>query len=392
MCCSKGRYFIAKNQTSEPFRPLSPSLSLVMSAKLKPVFIVANDSNIPRKCVTAMHFVSINYWSLKPKANKCSLNIFVAILSHRNHYHKRQALRHSWLQTVHQINDNHSLIKDNEELCDIRVNARFVVGAKDCPIAERFRTSPYSCRWNQLTFNPNDSRLYLQEVINGSTDSAVDTRQPYRGFSFVIRHSVVVTQLGIHRNFLSDNQNITIVLLNAQNKAYYGFTDFESIAYTSELFIGPTIAYKLTDPKSIDLLLTSQQEIQNEWNNELLRIEKSIAQEMIDNKDILLIDSIDVYRNLAEKVIQSMKFFRRVWPLDYWGKWAENDYQSPLYPTFACGSGYVLSADLVQWIVSNAHHLHRFQVYKRFVNKVTTIPISGTDNTIRTFEDKRGHF
>ncbi len=51
-----------------------------------------------------------------------------------------------------------------------------------------------------------------------------------------------------------------------------------------------------------------------------------------------------------------------MWPLDYFGKWAENDYGSPFYPPFACGSGYILSADLVEWLTLNSDILHKFQV------------------------------
>ncbi|CAG2158634.1 unnamed protein product [Oppiella nova] len=256
------------------------------------------------------------------------------ILSHRNNWQKRQTLRQTWIETIDEINANDSfLLKDSQQFCHIRVDTKFIIADKDCPFPKQFRTTPYDCHRNDIRFNASNPRIYLQEVVNESNDRSVYSEPIYRGFSFVIRHSVVVTQLAIHHNFLRDNPNITIALLNARNKAYYGFTDFESISYKPELLIGPTFAYEPT--------------------------EKNISQEMVDHKDILLIDSIDVYRNLAEKVVQSMKL--RVWPLDYWGKWAENDYESPLYPTFACGSGYVLSADLVQWIASNANYLHRFQ-------------------------------
>jgi len=44
------------------------------------------------------------------------------------------------------------------------------------------------------------------------------------------------------------------------------------------------------------------------------------------------------------------------------GKWAEPDYAAMVYPRFACGAGYVLSSDLIQWLADNAHMLAAYQV------------------------------
>lgn len=48
--------------------------------------------------------------------------------------------------------------------------------------------------------------------------------------------------------------------------------------------------------------------------------------------------------------------------MDRIGKWQELEYASPAYPAFACGSGYVVSRDLVQWLASNADQLKAYQV------------------------------
>lgn len=48
--------------------------------------------------------------------------------------------------------------------------------------------------------------------------------------------------------------------------------------------------------------------------------------------------------------------------MDRVGKWQELEYASPAYPAFACGSGYVVSRDLVQWLASNADKLKAYQV------------------------------
>ncbi|GBN61645.1 UDP-GalNAc:beta-1, 3-N-acetylgalactosaminyltransferase 2, partial [Araneus ventricosus] len=53
--------------------------------------------------------------------------------------------------------------------------------------------------------------------------------------------------------------------------------------------------------------------------------------------------------------------FRKNWPLNYIGKWADYDYQSPYYPTFPCGAAYVMSQKTTLWLIANAELLHTYQ-------------------------------
>ncbi|KAG8444518.1 hypothetical protein GDO86_009615 [Hymenochirus boettgeri] len=53
--------------------------------------------------------------------------------------------------------------------------------------------------------------------------------------------------------------------------------------------------------------------------------------------------------------------FRLNWAVDRTGKWQELEYLSPAYPAFACGSGYVISQDIVQWLASNSQRLKTYQ-------------------------------
>lgn len=54
--------------------------------------------------------------------------------------------------------------------------------------------------------------------------------------------------------------------------------------------------------------------------------------------------------------------FRLNWAVDRTGKWQELEYPSPAYPAFACGSGYVISKDIVEWLASNSERLKIYQV------------------------------
>lgn len=53
--------------------------------------------------------------------------------------------------------------------------------------------------------------------------------------------------------------------------------------------------------------------------------------------------------------------FRENWPVQKFGKWREDSYNSITYPPFPCGAGYVLSMDLVSFIASNMEILHIYQ-------------------------------
>ncbi|CAL1578276.1 unnamed protein product [Knipowitschia caucasica] len=129
----------------------------------------------------------------------------------------------------------------------------------------------------------------------------------------------------------------------------------------------------------------------------------SLEQESRTHGDMVFVDVVDTYRNVPTKLLQFYKWavgntdfnlllktdddcyidvdavltkihqkdlkrshfwwgnFRQSWAVDRIGKWQELEYPSPAYPAFACGSGYVVSRDLVQWLASNAEKLKAYQ-------------------------------
>ncbi|XP_058525358.1 UDP-GalNAc:beta-1,3-N-acetylgalactosaminyltransferase 2 isoform X3 [Ochotona princeps] len=77
--------------------------------------------------------------------------------------------------------------------------------------------------------------------------------------------------------------------------------------------------------------------------------------------DIVFVDVVDTYRNVPAKLLNFYSCFRLNWAVDRTGKWQELEYPSPAYPAFACGSGYVISRDIVGWLASNAGWLKTYQ-------------------------------
>ncbi|XP_078365283.1 UDP-GalNAc:beta-1,3-N-acetylgalactosaminyltransferase 2-like isoform X2 [Oculina patagonica] len=140
------------------------------------------------------------------------------------------------------------------------------------------------------------------------------------------------------------------------------------------------------------------------WRAVLLREEQELQREMQMHADILMVDVVDVYRNLPKKLLEFYSWavlntqfnftlktdddcfvdieailqelsdkklrgkeriwwsgFRTDWPVEHAGKWRELDYTAPVYPSFACGAGNVLSADLVRWLALNSVYLKPYQ-------------------------------
>ncbi|XP_065536316.1 UDP-GalNAc:beta-1,3-N-acetylgalactosaminyltransferase 2 isoform X2 [Lathamus discolor] len=155
-----------------------------------------------------------------------------------------------------------------------------------------------------------------------------------------------------------------------------------------------------------DALLKSLHTRPERFTSHIKNIDKEDAllkEESSTYDDIVFVDVIDTYRNVPAKLlnfyrwtVESTSFdlllktdddcyidleavfnrimqkkmdrpniwwgnFRLNWAVDRTGKWQELEYPSPAYPAFACGSGYVISKDIVQWLASNSERLKTYQ-------------------------------
>lgn len=86
---------------------------------------------------------------------------------------------------------------------------------------------------------------------------------------------------------------------------------------------------------------------------------------LLKTDDDCYVDLEAVFNRIAHKNLDGPNFwwgnFRLNWAVDRTGKWQELEYPSPAYPAFACGSGYVVSRDIVHWLASNAGRLKTYQ-------------------------------
>lgn len=86
---------------------------------------------------------------------------------------------------------------------------------------------------------------------------------------------------------------------------------------------------------------------------------------LLKTDDDCYIDLEAVFNRIIQKKLDRPNVwwgnFRLNWAVDRTGKWQELEYPSPAYPAFACGSGYVISKDIVQWLASNSERLKTYQ-------------------------------
>ncbi|KAK7901953.1 hypothetical protein WMY93_018722 [Mugilogobius chulae] len=157
--------------------------------------------------------------------------------------------------------------------------------------------------------------------------------------------------------------------------------------------------FNIYDGEALSTLLRARPSRMEQHVLELQQEDESLERESRRHRDMVFVDVVDTYRNVPTKLLQFYKWsvrnadfnlllktdddcfidvdavlnkidqkalkrsnfwwgnFRQSWAVDRIGKWQELEYPSPAYPAFACGSGYVVSRDLVQWLASNAEKL-----------------------------------
>jgi beta-1,3-N-acetylgalactosaminyltransferase 2 len=72
-----------------------------------------------------------------------------------------------------------------------------------------------------------------------------------------------------------------------------------------------------------------------------------------------IITEITTYRKTPHKVWWG--HFRENWYVERAGKWAEKHFKSSEYPSFACGSGNIVSKDISDWLTRNREDLFQYQ-------------------------------
>ncbi|XP_075049858.1 UDP-GalNAc:beta-1,3-N-acetylgalactosaminyltransferase 2 [Mixophyes fleayi] len=201
---------------------------------------------------------------------------------------------------------------------------------------------------------------------------------------------------GVHRVTLNDGGGVLRLVVADEGLLPYDFSQgVEGIA--------GGFTYSIHDGETLLQRLSTRPERLAEYRATLEAEEAALREESDAHQDIVFVDLVDTYRNVPRKLLLFYRWlvanadfdfllktdddcfidldnvfralqakrlkgpnawwgnFRLNWAVDRTGKWQELEYLSPAYPAFACGSGYVISQDIVRWLAANADGLKTYQ-------------------------------
>ena len=422
--------------------------------------------------------LTCNLWGVSEVIRRCFLPekyLIIGILSSRNHFEQRQALRDTWV----------GHITNTSELND-KLLVKFLVGRESCNIPPEYRDDPYSCK--ELNISYNHQRLQrdieafqVADHHNDESDCHILTKNPIEviGFDFKVNHDIVIDKLGVFVNDLDsisgsvkvmiydtwrrepvaisrfsphqpgvshngfnyrpveqyilpkdfegtivveglnyDQQNVGCMNVSRNGKGLISIKQFfrygkeggkypldtQKVLPGSLYPIGGNFIYRAHNYEKLYKWRNDRSDKEKKHLKEIENETKKLNEELSKHNDLLLLDVIDTYRNLPQKVLKFYQWvhssvnyqfviktdddcfvniqnilsafeprglhkakktwwgqFRTSWAVEHDGKWAELDYPCSGYPSFACGAGSLLTADLVKWIAINEPYLHSYQ-------------------------------
>uniref|UniRef100_A0A671LEW9 Hexosyltransferase n=1 Tax=Sinocyclocheilus anshuiensis TaxID=1608454 RepID=A0A671LEW9_9TELE len=317
--------------------------------------------------------------------------VLVGVLSARHHHELRQAIRDTWL----------GYLKHHPHF-QKRVMVKFIIGEHGCSVPEEDREDPYSCSLLNLTETAAGQEMAILSVPD--TSALLPSDVSAVSLDFKVLHSVVITQLGIFPNGPRDDfrGNVTVRLFQVDQEEPVVTACFSTLSPGTrvggmfykpvEQFILPkgfegTLLWEAQDSTGLMSVNTSALHLSNgggvlnvlecaETSHSDWFVMKRVnsCERSVGNTDfkLLLKTDDDCYIDVDSVLLKTERRrlsqsslwwgnFRQNWAVDRVGKWQELEYSSPVYPAFACGSGYVVSRDLVQWLACNAQHLKAYQ-------------------------------
>jgi len=426
----------------------------------------------------------LNYFQIYGVQKK-EVNLSICVLSARENFQNRNAIRYSWKQSVDQIDS----LEEN-------VIVKFIIGSHACHVPKSDRIDVKECdEWTPSvpSESENNEGLALFQVTRKSKPSSV---QYVTSLYVKVLEDVDLLRLGISEfiplPYPSSNYSISAVIYDAvtdeevtkvffnqelPSRSLHGFKyrpleetftlpkgyefviDFElkhlnqnfneddsvvnwkiqndwlsqelaeqvdvavdeshgdlyrleylrdhGTAYDhqpneAELFPLVSLMFSVSRREHLKQYLSGKSKRLQMWKNDIRQEDSRLEAERKSENDIIMVDLVDVYSNLPEKLLQChvllnkqfqssyvMKTdddcylnvpeilnvlrdhhkqdfswwgnFRRGWKVERFGKWREKHYPGTIYPPFACGTGNVVSGLLHQWLVNNYRWFRRFQ-------------------------------
>lgn len=142
------------------------------------------------------------YLGAVPKdiGNASSKHLIIGVISARDHFLQRDAIRRTWGSQISKL--------PNSELL-------FMVGDDDCPYHPDDRISPYDCdEWKVLSKDFENSGL--KRFFNSDLHERRTLVECYVGIGFKIFHPVLLMSVSVSKEFLLRVGNCTLVLVDAE--------------------------------------------------------------------------------------------------------------------------------------------------------------------------------
>ncbi|XP_057198005.1 UDP-GalNAc:beta-1,3-N-acetylgalactosaminyltransferase 2 isoform X2 [Triplophysa rosa] len=354
---------------------------------------------------------------------KSVYEVLVGVLSARHHYDLRQAIRDTWLGYVqtHPVFQNRVMVRFiiGEYGCSVPEEDR--EDPYSCTLLNLTETQDSGQEMAILSV-PGDSALVLSDVSALSLDFKVlhpvvitqlgvflnAPQQDIRGNVTVRLFQVDQEEAIVTARFSTVSPGTRVGSIFYKPVEQFILPKVEAGTLPHRTAVGfPGLAggfmFSVYDVQALSERLRGRAGRQHMRSVELREEDEALRQESITYGDVVFVDVVDTYRNVPLKLLQFYKWsvgnadfrlllktdddcyididavllktdhrrlterslwwgnFRQNWAVDRVGKWQELEYSSPAYPAFACGSGYVVSRDLVDWLAKNAEHLKAYQ-------------------------------
>lgn len=403
-------------------------------------------------CGTVITSVTIHFLlkSIQPSLQeyaKENLTLAIGILSAPENFQYRDAIRKSWKTKTGN-----------------NIKAWFIIGNQDCQIHPNNRIDQYGCDESRVQ---KENLLRLQNNLLTIVTSHADLKMGKIGGTIVdklnikVMSDIHVKRLGVVTKLLKYEPELSVHIIEAWTEtviAHVKFSKLDSGIIVEDCVFQPIpdiILHKnyeyileienlrlnhclsdlgvLTKLNNFGGILHYQNEIKQndivlptmwlerntghhehmkmtdklnmEWKERNNLARQHLRKEKDSYKDILFVDTVDIYRNLPIKLLLFHKWlfkntysrfvlktdddcfvnmdlvhtslselderndntfiwwgnFRKQWLVQKFGKWADFVYSADVYPAFACGSGNVVNRNLHEWIAKNADYLHEYQ-------------------------------
>ncbi|XP_018898416.2 UDP-GalNAc:beta-1,3-N-acetylgalactosaminyltransferase 2 isoform X1 [Bemisia tabaci] len=388
-----------------------------------------------------LHFLDRHFDRIFPS----KYSLVIGIISAQEHLDRRNAARKTWLKSLTQSK---------------QVKYYFVIGKHSCPVPTEDRLFIEECsEWSSKFFNSSTSwedhfSVGATNKDLGSSFNHNTVSQQASEFIFIVNFDIVILQVGVVSEVIKNNGGLVYIKIYDQRNSVLLATTFTNTSFSADEYLSSAKVNQLFLPKGFEgririegsnqiLILDSAScshaktnqippvvhilhPVSNqpcflvgfkyvlhdaskfkefmrkrqyrfaERQNQIIRLQDSLDEEFSIFQDIILLDVIDVYKNLPLKVLtffhwmaKNIAFdyalktdddtiinidkvlaevedsirnkrtwdwwscFRSMWPVMDIGKWREYNLISQTYPEFPSGAGYVLRRNLIEYLSRN---------------------------------------